>query len=433
MIKIFINILFCIVETSFITYFLETFMSSRKIRFSLSINFLIMLFADLFITFFRTQFYIQLIVFISCCEMILYFFYNDKFIKKTFATILITIVTILPSLLTIYIISWTANINLMDFIENSDKLRVATNILIKIIQFSFIKSILSHIKKDKYSIKTPFLLIYSLIMIISIFAVISLRESLLKGQIVTNLCVYIMICIMVADFTLYIILHFMSEINQKNLDIEMKNMTIQQQQRDIENIIHEYYETLKIHHDMDKYITYAVTLIEEHEYVKLKDYLTSFHKDHIGTAKTFIKTENKMFNAIINKKLSEAESKGIKISCNIYDSLQDFDGIEDLELCIIFSNLLDNAIEAKENVESPEIKFTIFRNAGYICFKLENLVMYNILESNTELKSTKSDNNIHGIGLKSVNELINKHDGIFNIRQKDNWVSAEVMLLIHKK
>lgn len=433
MIKIFINIIFCIIETSFITYFLEEFMSSRKIKFSLSITFLIMLMADLFITFFKTHFYIQLIVFVLCCEITLCFFYNGRFLKKTFATILITIVTIIPSLLTIYIISWTANINLIYFIENFDKLRVITNILIKIIQFSFINFILSYIKKDKYSIKMPFLLIYSLVMIISIFAAINLRENLLNGHIVTNLCVYIMIGIMVVDFTLYIILHFMSEISQKNLDIEMKNMTIRQQQKDIENIIHEYYETLKIRHDMDKYINYAIALVEEKEYVKLKDYLSSFHKEHIGDTKTYIKTENKMFNAIINKKLSEAESKGIKVTCNIYDTLYDFDGLEDLELCIIFSNLLDNAIEAEANVETPEIKLTIFRNAGYICFKLENLVLDNILESNPEFKSTKSDNFVHGIGLKSVNELIDKHDGIFNIRPNGNWVSAEVMLLTHKK
>lgn len=433
MLRIITTVLFCIIETSFITYFFEEVTPGKKIKSSLIINFLIMLSADLFITFLKTPLYIQLVVFMACCEGVLCFLYNGKFLKKTFATILITIVTILPSLLTIYIISWAANINFTDFIKDSNKLVVVTNILIKIIQFSFIKFILSHVKKHKYSIKVPFLLIHSIVMVISIFVAISLREYLLKGQIATNVCIYIMLGIMVANFTLYIFINFMSEISQKNLDIEMKNLTIQQQQKDIEKIINGYYETLKIHHDMDKYISFAITLIDEQEYTKLKEYLTSFHKDYVGNSKIFIMTENKMFNAIVNKKLSEAENKGIKIRCNIYDNLNDFNGINDLDLCIIFSNLLDNAIEAEEKVPNPEIKLTIFSKAGYICFKLENFVMYDISKINPELKSTKNNKEVHGIGLKSVNELIDKYDGIFHVGSNDGWVSAEVMLLRREK
>lgn len=103
--------------------------------------------------------------------------------------------------------------------------------------------------------------------------------------------------------------------------------------------------------------------------------------------------------------------------------------MDDLELCLIFLNLLDNAIEAEKNIDAPIIKLNIFQNAGYVCFKIENIVDKNILAINPGLNTTKNNKRIHGIGLKSVREIIDNHDGIFNITQNDRWFSVEIMLL----
>ena len=135
------------------------------------------------------------------------------------------------------------------------------------------------------------------------------------------------------------------------------------------------------------------------------------------------------FNAIINQKMNEADSSDIKVECFIYDDLADFRGMEDIELCLIFLNLLENAVEAEKNVSNPMIRFTIFQKAAYTCFKIENVVDKDILSLNPELNTTKDDKQSHGVGLKSVREIIEKHDGIFNIIQNDEWFTVEIMLL----
>ena len=53
----------------------------------------------------------------------------------------------------------------------------------------------------------------------------------------------------------------------------------------------------------------------------------------------------------------------------------------------------------------------------------------NILSLNPELNTTKDDKQLHGIGLKSVRDIIEKHEGIFNITQNDEWFTVEIMLL----
>ena len=87
------------------------------------------------------------------------------------------------------------------------------------------------------------------------------------------------------------------------------------------------------------------------------------------------------------------------------------------------------AVEAEKNVSNPMIRFTIFQKAAYTCFKIENIVDKDILSLNPELNTTKDDKQAHGIGLKSVREIIEKHDGIFNITQNDEWFTVEIMLL----
>ena len=231
------------------------------------------------------------------------------------------------------------------------------------------------------------------------------------------------------DMFSYASISFYTELNHKKIDLEMQRITIQQQQKDIENIIHEYYETLKIRHDIRKYLAIAIELINEKNYGELEAYLKSFQDNELGNVKTYINTENKMFNAIINQKLNEADKINIKIECCVFDNLSDFTGMDNLELCLIFLNLLDNAIEAEKEITDPIIKLNIFTKAGYVCFKIENIVDDDILAFNPNLRTTKNNKTIHGIGLKSVREIIDRHDGIFNITQNGKWFSAEIMLL----
>ena len=429
--EIIIDSIFCIIDTCIITYFFESNFNRRRLRTisSLILIFLILLSADMCITFLRTPFYLQLAIFFVVCEFILFTFYNGNILKKIYTVIITILLTIIPSLLIIYIISWASNIDFADLISNNNILKIITNILSKFFQFLTIQVVLLCEKKNRFNINKLKLIIYSVITLISIILITCIRNSLNNKNINTTFSIYITITIIIIDFSVYAMIHYYSEINQRNIDIEMQNLTIQQQQKDIENIIQDYYETLKIRHDIKKYLNIAIEMISEKEYDKLEAYLHSFQENKFGNAKTYINTKNKMFNAIINQKLNEAEKYNIKIECFILDDLVDFIEMDDLELCLIFLNLLDNAIEAERNIDTPIIKFNIFQNAGYICFKIENIVDKDVLSINPTLTTTKNNKNIHGIGLRSVREIIDNHDGIFNITQNDKWFSVEIMLL----
>lgn len=429
--EVILDSIFCVIETLIILYFIESNFNRRGLNsFSSTILiFSILLTADLCVTFLNIPSYFQVLIFITLCSMILLIFYNGNILKKLYIAFITVLLIVIPSFLTIYIVSWVSNTDFSDFICRSDALRIMTNISIKLLQFITIKIVLRFQKKENYNIAKQTIIFYVAIMIASIISVVKIRNELLSGEIKTIFSIYITIIIIIIDLCLYLLIYYCSELNQRNLDIEMQRLTIIQQQKEIENIIQDYYETLKIRHDIKKYLSIAIELMNEKEYDKLESYLKSFHDNTLGNAKAYINTENKMFNAIINQKLNEADRSEIKIECCVFDDLSDFKGMDNLELCLIFLNLLDNAIEAEKEVIEPIIKLNIFAKAGYVCFKIENIVDDDILASNPNLRTTKKHKSIHGIGLKSVCEIIERHDGIFNISQNGKWFSVEIMLL----
>ena len=428
---IIIDSIFCIIDTFIITYFFESVFNRRKTDTLTSLvpAFLILLMADLGITFLKVHLFVQLAVFIILCGAVLGVFYNGSMLKKRNTIIITILLTIIPSLLIIYIISSASNVNYAALISKNDNLRIMTNILSKLLQFAIIHAVIRIMKKKKNSISKPQILTFAAIMFLSIIAVIFTSNALLKGDINTYFCIYTTISVIIVDIVAYSLIWLYSELNRRNMDIKMQELTIQQQQRDVERIINKYYETLTLRHDIKKYVNIAIEMLNEKEYDKLGEFLRSFQENKLGSSKAYINTQNKMFNAIINQKMNEADSSDIKVECFIYDDLADFRGMEDIELCLIFLNLLENAVEAEKNVSNPMIRFTIFQKAAYTCFKIENIVDKDILSLNPELNTTKEDKHSHGVGLKSVREIIEKHDGIFNITQNDEWFTVEIMLL----
>ncbi len=75
----------------------------------------------------------------------------------------------------------------------------------------------------------------------------------------------------------------------------------------------------------------------------LKAYLDMLDTD-LNTVDTVVKTGNPMADAILNSKISLAQSRGIDVRCDAHIPVKL--KMSELDLCCIIGNLFDNAIEA---------------------------------------------------------------------------------------
>ena len=96
--------------------------------------------------------------------------------------------------------------------------------------------------------------------------------------------------------------------------------------------------------------------------------------------------------------------------------------IEDTDMVIIMSNLLDNAIEACRKLkENRVILLKIVRERRQLVLSVQNQVDDTVEIKEKQIETSKSDKKNHGIGLKNVQMVLDKYHGFGNIRYENGW------------
>ena len=89
-----------------------------------------------------------------------------------------------------------------------------------------------------------------------------------------------------------------------------------------------------------------------------------------------------------------------------------------------------NAIEAEKKEDAPEICLSISTVGGYLRIILKNKISDSVLEGNKALKTSKQDKKLHGFGILSVSETVQKNDGMQEFYEEKGWFVANILLKI---
>lgn len=243
------------------------------------------------------------------------------------------------------------------------------------------------------------------------------------------------------QFELAIILLFFLSIDLYFAFLLQKVSKAYQTERDIEILIRQsrlqlnaykelnerYSASRKIVHDVRKHITSLEGLISNNDNSTAEKYITLLNAELDKLMPRF-KCENPILAVIINDKLRAAEEMVIDFKLNIEYSEIDF--ISELDITIIFSNLLDNAFEAC--LELPynkrDVQLTVARHNFFLFIGIENTFKDVHTKANNELKSTKG--NYRGIGLINIGSAVEKYNGSFNMSFENNLFKSEILIPI---
>lgn len=141
-------------------------------------------------------------------------------------------------------------------------------------------------------------------------------------------------------------------------------------------------------------------------------------------------TTNSVLNAILNEKYAEASKFGIETEFYVEPGVM-VEQIASVDLISMVGNLLDNAIyAAKICKEKKFVKVYVYMQDvdGFCVVKVINGFSNKLLYKNNHLKSTKRENGIHGIGIRSINRLAEKYGGILVCTPKGNIFEAVLIL-----
>lgn len=193
------------------------------------------------------------------------------------------------------------------------------------------------------------------------------------------------------------------------------------QQSDHYNRILEYSEQVRIiKHDFRHHI-YALINMEKEEQTT---YLHQLQKEMDSTT-GLIFCQNVSVNGLIHGYATR--TKKINASLNIKLDLPDRVPIDDLSLCIVIGNLLENALEACKRFEGPE-KFISLKGRwidDYLMLMVENSYNGQIREHNGKLLSSKKSG---GLGILSIKKVLNHPNDEFEIDYNEKTFTAMVKM-----
>ncbi len=186
-----------------------------------------------------------------------------------------------------------------------------------------------------------------------------------------------------------------------------------------------------------------ISIIKHDIYNQLQIAYVAFKQNNINAIKMLIEVEkelddikstkyceNELLNIILSVKIEEAKKYDINIELKI-DYFIELN-MEDIDVCNIFTNLLDNSIEAAKKSENKNIKLYICEKNGYVIIKNENFCKCYKKNEAGKFETTKKDKKFHGYGIKIIEKTLEKYNGDLNIRI-DNEIFRMIILLPQNK
>ena len=130
---------------------------------------------------------------------------------------------------------------------------------------------------------------------------------------------------------------------------------------------------------------------------------------------------------MLDEKIKIAQKYNIKVETELEVC---FCPISDVDMCIIMGNLMDNAIEALQNVTIFEkvIKFSIKMVNDIFIMKVSNPYQGNRKKINDGYVTTKPNKKEHGLGIRSVKNIVEKNGGSMEISDKNEIFQATIIL-----
>jgi signal transduction histidine kinase len=215
---------------------------------------------------------------------------------------------------------------------------------------------------------------------------------------------------------------------------EIENHQLRMQMNVYENQIQAYLSgenhVKALSHDMKHHMKEIHDLAQCGKNDRIITYIEQM-SEFAGLKKESINTGVSAIDGILNYMLHIAEEKNIKVhtAIAIPQTLQ----LSAFDMNVILGNLMENAIEASDEIENPFIDISVKYDRGCLFFKIENTCnKFPVISEDGNVSSSKEDTWLHGYGIKNVSDIVNNYHGTICLEKKENYFVAKVMLILNR-
>lgn len=190
----------------------------------------------------------------------------------------------------------------------------------------------------------------------------------------------------------------------------------------------QYRQSERLRHDMKNHVIVLSALFQNKEWEKMGDYLKKMEGS--GPEEGGDMTGNKALDALLYQKRKQAEENNIKWECDV--QIPKGYAVHEFDLCVLFGNLLDNALEACGRMRGGESCFiNIQAKTVKKCFLMEVKNSVDMEEKYAEGLTNKENLWEHGIGLMNVGDVVRGYNGVLHIELEKGTFVTSILLPLH--
>lgn len=358
-------------------------------------------------------------------NLIMFFFltfnYEATLKKRLMATI--SIYTILMTIESVVVVVMKYyNIEVVS--QDSDLALISGLITIKIITY-IVMLLLSNFKLVKNDVEVSVFHWLSIFIIPAGTLILALMLVLkVHSDNLTEILISIIIIFVINVFVFYIY-----DVLMKSYDEKMERaLLLQQNMAYLKqlDVIRQSQEDIRVfRHDIKNHGLSLKSLVENNDKEGALEYMDSVFAC-IENSHEFSKSGNSEIDSILNYKLNKASSYKIKsyTSINVPEKLK----IKAFDLSIVLGNLLDNAIEGAIKSEEKTIKISLELDRNVLYVNISNSFDGKLKYSKHKIVTSKDDEKNHGMGLRSVQQALEKYNGAMEIHHKDKMFYVDVLI-----
>ena len=194
-------------------------------------------------------------------------------------------------------------------------------------------------------------------------------------------------------------------------------------------------ETRAFRHEIINNLANLSAMYSDQMYDEAGDYLSALLGDVRAMSPKYI-TGDEMLDCIVGMKSSKMDEEGIEF---LVDGVLDGGlGMKPVDICSIFANAMDNAIEACEKLPNDSerwIKLLMKRTDKFFSITLSNTMPINEegklaakLFGEGERITTKKDKAHHGFGTQNMKATISKYDGFEKVNMEDGVFTLSILI-----
>lgn len=319
----------------------------------------------------------------------------------------------------------------LDLVIQKDLYRFVGVVVIQIVLFYLTRFMIKRTKKDStYSLKWNEWFVLLIIPVISIFTmsfvsliIINIEEQLSPMQHIFS--ILSILGILMTNSLVYVLYVNMQKDHAKQLEYSILQQAFKSQEKSVEETKILYQSVRSIRHDLKQHFQVALTMLHSGKINEAVDYMEKYNDTVLDGISNKVFCDNDVVNYIINSKSKICSDRHIKIYIYIANEIP---GFSDLDLCVLLGNALDNAIEGVSGDGNNEIYLELRNVDNFFMISVKNTITNSVLEYNPNLISTKNEKEVHGLGILSMKEVVQKYNGSIEFYESDNKFCCDMLL-----